>query len=107
MHAIRSSGFISASRRIIVVVVAVAVAPLALAPSAPAQTTPLHLTVQYLNFTSYVCRPAQPLVCDVSITGPVHSNLATTQGTVEYTVVLSWEGFEGSPCNTVDETAVF
>jgi hypothetical protein len=45
------------------------------------------------------------LVCDVTITGPVRSNLG--HGTADYTVVLTWEGFEGSPCNTVDETVVF
>jgi hypothetical protein len=43
----------------------------------------------------------------VTITGPVNSNLSATQGRVDCTVVLGWEGFEGSPCNTVDETAVF
>jgi len=74
---------------------------------ASAGTVPLHLTVLYLDFTSYACREDQPLVCDVTITGPVRSNLSTTEGTVEYTVVLYWEGFEGSPFNTVDETAVF
>lgn len=85
----------------------VAVATLAQAPSAQARITPLHFTVRYLDFTSYVCRPDHPLICDVTITGPVNSNLSTTQGRADYTVVLSWEGFEGSPCNTVDETTVF
>jgi hypothetical protein len=93
--------------RAIVAAVAAALITLALAPSAQARTTPLHLTVRYLDFTSYLCRPDQPLVCDVTITGPVNSNLSTTQGPADYTVVLSWEGFEGSPCNTVDETTVF
>jgi len=74
---------------------------------APARTTPLHLKVQELNFTSYACREDQPLVCDVTITDPVTSNLSTTPGTADYTVVLTWEGFEDSPCNTVDETVVF
>ena len=72
---------------------------------ASAQTTPLQLKVLELNFTSYQCRPDEPLVCDVTITGPVRSPLG--HGTADYTVVLTWEGFEGSPCNTVDETAVF
>jgi hypothetical protein len=75
------------------------------APSAQARTTPLQLKVLELNFTSYECRPDQLLVCDVTITGPVISNLG--HGTADYTVVLTWEGFEGSPCNTVDETTVF
>ena len=57
-----------------------------------------------LNFTSSVCRPDQPLVCDITITGPVRSPLG--HGTADYTVVLTWEGFVGSPCNTVDETTV-
>jgi hypothetical protein len=92
------------SRAIVAVVAAVALA-LALAPSAQARTTPLQLKVLELNFTSYECRPDQPLVCDVTITGPAISNLG--HGTADYTVVLTWEGFEGSPCNTVDETTVF
>jgi hypothetical protein len=88
-------------------VIASALIALALAPSASARTTPLQLTVLYLDFTSYSCRVDEPLVCDVTITGPVKSNLSTTEGIVEYTIVLTWEGFEFSPCNTVDETAVF
>jgi hypothetical protein len=107
MHALRSRWLARASSRTILAVVASAVIALALAPAAPAQTTPLHLTVRYLDFTSYECRPDQPLVCDVTSTGPVNSNLSTTQGRADYTVVLYWEGFEGSPCNTVDETTVF
>jgi hypothetical protein len=88
-------------------VVASALAALAPAAPASARTMPLHLTARHLNFTSYVCRPEQPLRCDVTITSPVNSNLSTTQGRADYTVVLDWEGFEGSPCNTVDETVVF
>jgi hypothetical protein len=73
---------------------------------ASARTVPLQLKVLELNFTSYQCRvPEQPLVCDVTITGPAISNLG--HGTANYTVVLTHEGFEGSPCNTVDETVVF
>src|SRR5215210_3334717 len=96
-----------ASSRVIAAVIASAVVALALAPSASARTTPLHFTVLYFDFTSYVCRSDQPLVCDVTFTGPVNSNLSGTQGRADYTAVLYWEGFEGSPCNTVDETAVF
>jgi len=95
------------STGVIAAVVASAVVALALAPSAQARTTPLHFTVLYLEFTSYDCRPAEPLVCDVIFTGPVNSNLSTTQGRADYTAVITWEEFEGSPCNTVDETAVF
>jgi hypothetical protein len=47
------------------------------------------------------------VVCDVVFTGPVLSNLSTTPGTLRANAVLTWEPFEGSPCNTVDETAVF
>ena len=107
MHRLRSRRFVRASCRVIGVMLASGVAALALAPSAPAQTAPLQLTVLYLDFTSYMCRPDQPLVCDVTITGPVNSNLSTRQGRVDYSVVLYWEGFEGSPCNTVDETTLF
>ncbi len=91
-------------RAIASVIAGIAIGLVAVAP-ASAQTTPLQLKVLELNFTSYQCRPDQPLVCDVTITGPVISNLG--HGTADYTVVLTWEGFEGSPCNTVDETVVF
>jgi hypothetical protein len=105
MHALRSRRFARASSRAIVAVVASALVALALAPTASARTTPLHLKVLELNFTSFACRPDQPLVCDATITGPVRSNLG--HGTADYTVVLTHEGFVGSPCNTVDETVVF
>ena len=78
---------------------------IAVAP-ASAQTTPLQLKVLEFEPTSYQCRaPDQPLVCDITATEPVRSPLG--HGTADYTIVLTWEGFEGSPCNTVDETAVF
>jgi hypothetical protein len=86
------------------VIAGIALGLVAAVPAA-AQTTPLHLKVTELNFTSSVCRDDQPLVCDVTITGPVVSPLG--HGTADYTVVLTWEGFVGSPCNTVDETVVF
>jgi len=91
-------------RAIASVIAGIAIGLVAAVP-ASAQTTPLQLKVLELNFTSYQCRPDQPLVCDVTITGPVRSNLG--HGIADYTVVLTWEGFEGSPCNTVDETVVF
>jgi hypothetical protein len=80
---------------------------LGLAPVAPAsaQTTPLQLTVLGFEPDTYKCRPDQPLVCDLTATRQFSSNLG--RGTVDYTIVLTWEGFEFSPCNTVDETAVF
>jgi hypothetical protein len=105
MHALQVRRTARALRRAILTMIASALVALLLAPSASAQTTPLHLTVLYLDFTSYSCRVDEPLVCDVTITGPVRSNLG--HGTADYTVVLTWEGFEGSPCNTVDETVVF
>jgi hypothetical protein len=107
MHALQVRRTARALRRTILTVIASALVALALAPSASAKTTPSHLTVLHLDFTSYSCRVDEPLVCDVTITGPVKSNLSTTEGIAEYTVVLTWEGFEGSPCNTVDETTVF
>jgi hypothetical protein len=91
-------------RAIASVIAGIVIGLVAVGP-ASAQTTPLQLKVLELNFTSYACRPDQPLVCDVTITGPVISNLG--HGTADYTVVLTWEGLEGSPCNTVDETTVF
>ena len=86
------------------VIAGIVIGLLAVVP-ASARTTPLQLKVLELNFTSYACRPADALVCDVTITGPVRSPFG--HGTADYTVVLTWEGFEGSPCNTVDETVVF
>jgi hypothetical protein len=91
-------------RAIASVIAGIVVGLVAVVP-ASAQTTPLQLKVLELNFTSYECRADQPLVCDVTITGPVRSNLG--HGTADHTVVLTWEGFEGSPCNTVEETVVF
>ena len=92
-------------RAIAAVVAGIVLGLVAVVP-ASAQVTPLQLKVlEPLNFTSYVCREDQPLVCDVTITAQVISNLG--HGTADYTVVLTWEGFEGSPCNTVDETTVF
>ena len=52
MRALRSRW---ASCRAILAVVASVLVTLALAPSASARTTPLHLTVLYFDFTSYLC----------------------------------------------------
>jgi hypothetical protein len=105
VHAVRIDSSSHWWPRAIASVIAGIVIGLVAVGPASAQTTPLQLKVLELNFTSYACRPDQPLVCDVTITGPVISNLG--HGTADYTVVLTWEGFEGSPCNTVDETTVF
>ena len=105
MQAVRTGSSTRWRSRAIASVIAGIVLGLMAAVPASAKTTPPHLKVLELNFTFYQCRPDQPLVCDVTITGPVISNLG--HGTADYTVVLTWEGFEGSPCNTVDETTVF
>ena len=105
MHSVRAGSKSHWRPRTIAAVIAGIVLGLAAVAPASAQTTPLQLKVLELNFTSYQCRADQPLVCDVTITGPVISNLG--HGTADYTVVLTWEGFEGSLCNTVDETTVF
>jgi hypothetical protein len=105
VHSVRTGSKSHWRPRAIAAVIAGIVLGLVGAVPASAQTTPLQLKVLELNFTSYQCRADQPLVCDVTITGPVRSPLG--HGTADYTVVLTWEGFEGSPCNTVDETTVF
>ncbi len=107
MHDVRTGSSRHWRPRAIATVIAGIVLGLAGAVPASAQTTPLQLKVlEPLNFTSYKCRaPDQPLVCDVTITASVISNLGL--GTADYTVVLTHEGFEFSPCNTVDETTVF
>ena len=105
MHAVRTVWSSHWRPRAVASVIAGIVIGLLAVVPASARTTPLQLKVLELNFTSYECRADQPLVCDVTITGPVISNLG--HGTADYTVVLTWEGFEGSPCNTVDETVVF
>jgi hypothetical protein len=50
---------------------------------ASAQTTPLQLKALKLDFTSYLCRPADPLVCDVTITSAARGTFG--HGTVDYT----------------------
>ena len=105
MHAVRTGSSSHWRPRAIASVIAGIVLGLVAVAPAWAQTAPLHLKVLELNFTSGECGPDQPLVCDITITGPVRSNLG--HGTADYTVVLTHEGFVGSPCNTVDETVVF
>jgi hypothetical protein len=99
-HALGSAALLSVSL--------LAAAALLVAPSASARTAPLHITVQHLTFTSFACtEPSNPLLCDVTATAAVHSNLATTPGTVDYTLAIDFSPGFDAPCNVVDETATF
>jgi hypothetical protein len=82
---------------------------LLLAPAAAAQArTPLHITTSEITFTSFSCTdPVNPFLCDVTATAGVHSNLSTTPGTVDWTLVVDFSPGFDAPCNVVDETAVF
>jgi hypothetical protein len=82
---------------------------LLLAPTAAAQEgTPLHITTTKITFTSFSCTdPVNPFLCDVTATAGVHSNLSTTPGTVDWTLVIDFSPGFDAPCNVVDETAVF
>jgi hypothetical protein len=83
---------------------------LLLAPAAAAQEgTPLHMTVSpKAEFTSFSCTdPVNPFLCNSTATGEVHSNLSTTSGTVDYTLVVDFSPSFDAPCNVVDETGVF
>ena len=83
-------------------------AGLAFASPAQAATTPVQLTVRNLTFTSFSCPdPATPLLCQVTATGDVNSNLTTTPGTVEYNLAIDFSPGFDAPCNVVDETTVF
>jgi hypothetical protein len=83
-------------------------AALVVASPASAATTPIHLTVRNLNFTSFSCSdPTNLFLCQVTVTGDVNSNLSTTPGTVEYDLVIDFSPGFDAPCNVVDETAVF
>jgi hypothetical protein len=82
-------------------------AVLVFASPAPAATTPVHLTVRNLTFTSFSCPdPATPFLCQVTATGDVNSNLSTTPGTVDYDLAIDFSPGFDAPCNVVDETAV-
>jgi hypothetical protein len=60
------------------------------------------------EFTSFSCTdPVNPFLCVTTATGEVHSNLSTTPGTVDYTLVIDWSPGFDAPCNVVDETGVF
>jgi hypothetical protein len=86
----------------------VALAVLVVASPASAATTPVHLTVRNLDFTSFLCSdPSNPFLCHATATGDVNSSLATTPGAVEYDLVIDFSPSFDAPCNVVDETAVF
>jgi hypothetical protein len=101
----RFAGRARARGRPIATLLAAALVLVVLVPPASATTAPLHLTVRDLTFTSFACRADNPMVCDATATGVVNSNLATTTGTVDYTLVIDFS--PGSDCNIVDETALF
>jgi hypothetical protein len=82
---------------------------LLLAPAAAAQEArPLHINTTEITFTSFSCTdPVNPFLCVSTATGEVRSNLSTTPGTVDYTLVVDFSPSFDAPCNVVDETAVF
>jgi hypothetical protein len=83
---------------------------LLLAPAAATQEArPFHITVSpKQTFTSFSCTdPGNPFLCDVTATGELRSNLSTTPGTVDYTLVIDFSPGFDAPCNVVDETALF
>ena len=83
-------------------------AGLLFASPALAATTPVQLTVRNLTFTSFSCPdPANPLLCQVTATGDVNSNLSTTPGTAEYDLTIDFSPGFDAPCNVADETTVF
>jgi hypothetical protein len=100
--------FARRTSRIAAIVALLAGLALSLAPAASARTTPLHITVHRLTFTSFTCPdPGNPFICDVTVTADVNSNLSTTPGTVDYTLVIDFSPSFDAPCNVVDETALF
>lgn len=67
---------------------------------------PLHITTSPKSeFTSFNC-PA-PDLCYVTVTGEVRSNLSTSAGRVEVSLVLTPVNGSFEPCNHVSEDAVF
>lgn len=79
------------------------------APAASARAdSPLHLTITRLNITSFSCTdPANPFLCNVTATAEVRSNLSTTSGSAENSLVIDFSPSFDAPCNTVDETPTF
>jgi hypothetical protein len=91
-------------RRAIATLLPLALAAAMLARAASASSLPLELTVTKWSFTSFACDPANPLHCEGTATGEVHSNLSQTPGTVYWTLGID---FTPAPCVDIDETAVF
>lgn len=48
-----------------------------------------------------------PFLCDVTTTGDAKSNLSTTPGTLDATLVVDFSPAFDAPCNVVDETDLF
>lgn len=96
MHVRRAGPFARASFRSGVTLLLLAVVILVLAPSALARTTPLHMTIRNLTFTSFACTdPVNPLLCDVTTTGEVNSNLSTSRGSADASLVVDFSpGFD-------------
>jgi hypothetical protein len=66
------------------------------------------MTVRNLTFTSFACTdPVNPFLCDVTTTGDVNSNLSTTPGSADASLVVDFSPAFDAPCNVVDETAIF
>jgi hypothetical protein len=108
MHVRRVGSLARGSFRSSVTLLLLAVVVLVLAPSALARTTPLHVTLRNLTFTSFACTdPVNPFLCDVTTTGNVNSNLSTTPGSADASLVVDFSPGFDAPCNVVDETAVF
>ena len=93
--------------------IVILVAGIALMLATPASATaasPLHLTEisSTLQFTSFSCPdPTHPLLCNVTATGEVRSNLSTAPGTVDSALVVDFTPAFDAPCNVVDETDIF
>jgi hypothetical protein len=96
------------SSRVVAILFVLGATGMVVAPSALARTTPLHITVHNLTFTSFSCTdPVNPFLCDVTATGGATSNVSTTPGTLEATLVVDFSPGFDAPCNVVDETDLF
>jgi hypothetical protein len=94
--------------RVVAILFVLGATGIVLAPSASARTTPLHITVHNVTFTSFSCTdPVNPFLCDVTATGDAGSNLSTTPGTLDATLVVDFSPGFDAPCNVVDETDLF
>ena len=90
--------------KLLLIAAGVAAAAAMLASAASASSLPMHLTVTTWSFTSFSCDPADPLHCEGTATGEVHSNLSQTPGTVHWEIGID---FTPAPCVDIVETAVF